>query len=218
MLDAQIIQTFLIYAIQTFLIYAIPLIFAITVHEVAHGWVANQRGDATAKMLGRLTLNPTKHIDPVGTILVPAMLFFTGSPFLFGWAKPVPINFNALKSPKQDMILVALAGPVSNFIMALLWLTSIVLAIQTQSQFLLDMAKFGITINLVLGVFNLLPLPPLDGSRVVSALLSNKLAYEYNKLEAYGLYILLGLLFLGIFEQVILPIVAFIQNQLFLLL
>lgn len=210
MLDAQIIQTFLI--------YAIPLIFAITVHEVAHGWVANQRGDATAKMLGRLTLNPTKHIDPVGTILVPAMLFFTGSPFLFGWAKPVPINFNALKSPKQDMILVALAGPVSNFIMALLWLTSIVLAIQTQSQFLLDMAKFGITINLVLGVFNLLPLPPLDGSRVVSALLSNKLAYEYNKLEAYGLYILLGLLFLGIFEQVILPIVAFIQNQLFLLL
>ncbi|SMM98140.1 FIG004556: membrane metalloprotease [uncultured Candidatus Thioglobus sp.] len=210
MLDAQIIQTFLI--------YAIPLIFAITVHEVAHGWVANQRGDGTAKMLGRLTLNPTKHIDPVGTILVPAMLFFTGSPFLFGWAKPVPINFNALKSPKQDMILVALAGPVSNFIMALLWLASIVLAIQTQSQFLLDMAKFGITINLVLGVFNLLPLPPLDGSRVVSALLPNKLAYEYNKLEDYGLYILLGLLFFGIFEQVILPVVSFIQNQLFLLL
>ncbi|SMN01552.1 FIG004556: membrane metalloprotease [uncultured Candidatus Thioglobus sp.] len=210
MLDAQIIQTFLI--------YAIPLIFAITVHEVAHGWVANQRGDGTAKMLGRLTLNPTKHIDPVGTILVPAMLYFFDSPFLFGWAKPVPINFNALKSPKQDMILVALAGPASNFIMALLWLASIVLAIQTQSQFLLKMAEFGITINLVLGVFNLLPLPPLDGSRVVSALLPNKLAYEYNKLEDYGLYILLGLLFLGIFEQVILPVVSFIQNQLFLLL
>jgi Zn-dependent protease len=107
---------------QTLLIYVIPLIFAITIHEVAHGWVANQRGDSTAKMLGRLTLNPVKHIDPVGTLLVPAVLFFTGSPFLFGWAKPVPMNFNALKSPKKDMIAVALAGPISNFIMALFWL------------------------------------------------------------------------------------------------
>ncbi|CAC9531711.1 FIG004556: membrane metalloprotease [uncultured Gammaproteobacteria bacterium] len=199
---------------QTLLIYAIPLIFAITVHEFAHGWVANQRGDSTARMLGRLTLNPIKHIDPVGTILMPAILFFTGSPFLFGWAKPVPINFNALKSPKQDMILVALAGPVSNFIMALLWLLVIVFALNLQSQLLIDMAHFGIAINLVLGVFNLLPLPPLDGSRVVSALLPNHLAYRYNKLEAYGLYILLGLLFLGIFERVILPIVNFILNYL----
>ncbi|CAC9977525.1 FIG004556: membrane metalloprotease [uncultured Gammaproteobacteria bacterium] len=199
---------------QTLLIYAIPLIFAITVHEFAHGWVANQRGDSTARMLGRLTLNPIKHIDPVGTILMPAILFFTGSPFLFGWAKPVPINFNALKSPKQDMILVALAGPVSNFIMALLWLLVIVFARNLQSQLLEDMAHFGIAINLVLGVFNLLPLPPLDGSRVVSALLPNHLAYRYNKLEAYGLYILLGLLFLGIFERVILPIVNFILNYL----
>ncbi|CAB5500718.1 FIG004556: membrane metalloprotease [uncultured Gammaproteobacteria bacterium] len=199
---------------QTLLIYAIPLIFAITVHEFAHGWVANQRGDSTARMLGRLTLNPIKHIDPVGTILMPAILFFTGSPFLFGWAKPVPINFNALKSPKQDMILVALAGPVSNFIMALLWLLVIVFTLNLQSQLLIDMAHFGIAINLVLGVFNLLPLPPLDGSRVVSALLPNHLAYRYNKLEAYGLYILLGLLFLGIFERVILPIVNFILNYL----
>ncbi len=199
---------------QTLLIYAIPLIFAITVHEFAHGWVANQRGDSTARMLGRLTLNPIKHIDPVGTILMPAILFFTGSPFLFGWAKPVPINFNSLKSPKQDMILVALAGPVSNFIMALLWLLVIVFARNLQSQLLIDMAHFGIAINLVLGVFNLLPLPPLDGSRVVSALLPNHLAYRYNKLEAYGLYILLGLLFLGIFERVILPIVNFILNYL----
>jgi len=199
---------------QTLLIYVIPLIFAITVHEVAHGWVANQRGDATAKMLGRLTLNPIKHIDLVGTILVPAMLYFTGSPFLFGWAKPVPINFNALKSPKQDMILVALAGPVSNFIMALLWFLVIAFTLDTPDQFLFKMAGFGITINLILGVFNLLPLPPLDGSRVVSALLPNKLAYEYNKLERYGLFILLGLLFLGIFEQVILPIVKFILNHL----
>ncbi|CAC9552026.1 FIG004556: membrane metalloprotease [uncultured Gammaproteobacteria bacterium] len=192
---------------QTLLIYVIPLIFAITIHEVAHGWVANQRGDSTARMLGRLTLNPVKHIDPVGTLLVPAVLFFTGSPFLFGWAKPVPINFNALKSPKKDMIAVALAGPISNFIMALLWLLVVALTLDIANQFLLKMAEFGIAINLVLGVFNLLPLPPLDGSRVVTALLPNYLAYQYNKLEHYGLYILLGLLFLGVFEYVVLPIV-----------
>lgn len=197
---------------QTLLIYTIPLIFAITVHEFAHGWVANQYGDATAKMLGRLTLNPVKHIDPIGTILVPAILYFTGSPFLFGWAKPVPINFNALKSPKKDMILVALAGPVSNFIMALLWLLVILFALNLQSQLLIDMAYFGIAINLILGVFNLLPLPPLDGSRVVSALLPNHLAYEYNKLERYGLFILVGLLFLGVFERVILPIVQILNH------
>ncbi len=192
---------------QTLLIYVIPLIFAITIHEVAHGWVANQRGDSTAKMLGRLTLNPVKHIDPVGTLLVPAVLFFTGSPFLFGWAKPVPINFNALKSPKKDMIAVALAGPISNFIMALFWLFILSFTLNISNQLLFEMAKFGIAINLVLGVFNLLPLPPLDGSRVVTALLPNYLAYQYNKLEHYGLYILLGLLFLGVFEYVVLPIV-----------
>lgn len=200
---------------QTLLIYTIPLIFAITVHEVAHGWVANQRGDATARMLGRLTLNPAKHIDPIGTIVVPAVLYFTGSPFLFGWAKPVPINFNALKSPKQDMILVALAGPVSNFIMAILWLLLSFFAVNMSDQFLLKMAGFGISINLILGVFNLLPLPPLDGSRVVTSLLPNKLAYEYNKLEAYGLYILLGLLFLGVFEKIILPIVKTLRTFMF---
>lgn len=200
---------------QTLLIYAIPLIFAITVHEVAHGWVANLRGDASAKMLGRLTLNPVKHIDPIGTIVVPAVLYFTSSPFLFGWAKPVPINFNALQSPKQDMILVALAGPVSNFIMALLWLLLIVFALNTSNEFLLKMAGFSVTINLVLGVFNLLPLPPLDGSRVVSSLLPNRLAYEYNKLETYGLFILLGLLFLGVFEKIILPIVNTLQTAMY---
>jgi len=200
---------------QTLLIYIIPLIFAITVHEFAHGWVANQRGDSTARLLGRLTLNPIKHIDPIGTILVPAVLFFTGSPFLFGWAKPVPINFNALKSPKQDMILIALAGPISNFVMALLWFLIILFAADMQSKLLLDMAQFGIAINLILGVFNLLPLPPLDGSRVVSALLPNNLTYRYNKLEAYGLYILLVLLFLGIFEKIILPIVKVLQVTLY---
>lgn len=201
--------------IQTLLIYIIPLTFAITLHEFAHGWVANQCGDATARMLGRLTLNPIKHIDPMGTILVPIVLYFTGSPFLFGWAKPVPINFNALKYPKRDMILVALAGPASNFIMALLWSFAIMIALSLESQSLIEMAKFGVVINLVLGVFNLLPLPPLDGSRIVSALLPNNLAYYYNKLEAYGLYIVLALLFFGIFQKVILPIVKILQVSIF---
>jgi len=201
--------------IQTLLIYIIPLTFAITLHEFAHGWVANQCGDSTARMLGRLTLNPIKHIDPMGTILVPIVLYFTGSPFLFGWAKPVPINFNALKYPKRDMVLVALAGPASNFIMALLWSFAIMIALSLDSQLLIEMAKFGVVINLVLGVFNLLPLPPLDGSRVVSALLPNNLAYYYNKLEAYGLYIVLALLFFGIFQKVILPIVRILQVSIF---
>lgn len=201
--------------IQTLLIYIIPLTFAITVHEFAHGWVANQCGDETARMLGRLTLNPIKHIDPMGTILVPIVLYFTGSPFLFGWAKPVPINFNALKYPKRDMILVALAGPASNFIMALLWSFAIIIALSLESQLLIEMAKFGVVINLVLGVFNLLPLPPLDGSRIVSALLANNLAYYYNKLEVYGLYIVLALLFFGIFQKVILPVVRTLQVSIF---
>ncbi|RUA05792.1 MAG: site-2 protease family protein [Gammaproteobacteria bacterium] len=196
---------------QTILIVAIPVLFAITIHEVAHGWVANKCGDSTAKMLGRLSLNPIKHIDPIGTIVVPAVLYFS-SGFLFGWAKPVPINYNALNSPKRDMSWVALAGPLSNFAMAGLWLASIFLAKEIDSIFLVKMASVGIYINLVLGVLNLLPLPPLDGSRVVASLLPNPLAYQYNKLEAYGLYILLALLFLGIFEKVILPIVQILQT------
>ncbi len=200
--------------IQTILIYAIPVLFAITVHETAHGWVASKLGDQTAKMMGRLTLNPVKHIDPIGTIVVPAFLYFT-SGFIFGWAKPVPINFNALRRPKQDMLWVAIAGPVSNFIMAFLWLLLLILAINTKTNFLAEMAQVGIYINLLLAVLNLLPLPPLDGGRVMSALLPNKLAYQYNQLEPYGLFILLGLLFLGVFQKVILPIVQAIQNLMF---
>ncbi len=196
--------------IQTLLIYAIPVLFAITVHETAHGWMASKLGDHSAKMMGRLTLNPIRHIDLVGTIVVPAFLYFT-SGFIFGWAKPVPVNFNALRSPKQDMLWVAIAGPVSNFIMAILWLVIVFIAINTGSQFLTDMAQVGIQINLLLAVLNLLPLPPLDGGRVVSSLLPPKLSYQYDQLEPYGLFILLGLLFLGIFQTIILPIVKFIQ-------
>ncbi|SMN16420.1 FIG004556: membrane metalloprotease [uncultured Candidatus Thioglobus sp.] len=197
--------------IQTLLIYAIPVLFAITVHETAHGWVASLLGDHSARMMGRITLNPIKHIDPVGTILVPAFLYFT-SGFIFGWAKPVPVNFSALRSPRQDMLWVAIAGPVSNFIMAALWLGVIFIAINTVSQFLADMARVGIQINLLLAVLNLLPLPPLDGGRVLSSLLPPKLSYQYDQLEPYGLFILLGLLFLGIFQTVILPIVELIQQ------
>ncbi len=202
--------------IQTLLIYAIPAIFAITVHEAAHGWAASQLGDHSAKMMGRLTLNPIKHIDLVGTIIVPAVMYFT-SGFIFGWAKPVPVNVSALRSPKQDMMWVALAGPASNFIMATLWLGAIFIAIQADSQFLANMAQFGIEINLLLAILNLLPLPPLDGGRVMSSLLPPNLSYQYDQLEPYGLFILLGLLFLGVFQNVILPIMLFIEQWAFTL-
>ncbi len=197
--------------IQTLLIYAIPVLFAITVHEAAHGWVASLLGDHSARMMGRVTLNPIKHVDLVGTIIVPAFLYFTAG-FIFGWAKPVPVNFRALRSPKKDMLWVAIAGPMSNFIMATLWLIVIFVAINTGSQFMADMAQVGIQINLLLAVLNLLPLPPLDGGRVVSSLLPSKFAYQYDQLEPYGLFILLGLLFLGVFQTVILPIVKLIQH------
>jgi len=195
---------------QTLLIYIIPLLFAITLHEAAHGWIASKLGDHTARMMGRVTLDPTKHIDPIGTIAIPLVLLLSSSGFIFGWAKPVPINFNALRNGKNGMIWVALAGPGANIVMAVCWLFVMIIAINMNIAVLIEMGRIGILVNCVLAVFNLLPIPPLDGSRVISALLPNRLAYQYNQLEQYGLYILLGLMFLGGFNYLIRPWVELI--------
>jgi len=193
---------------QTLLIWVIPVLFAITLHEAAHGWTASKFGDHTARMMGRVTLNPIKHIDPVGTILVPLALLIMSTGFIFGWAKPVPINFNALRSPKSGMIWVALAGPGANLVMAIGWLFVAIFSININIPIMLKMAGAGIFINILLAVFNLLPIPPLDGSRVISALLPNPLAYRYNQLEQYGFFILIGLMFIGGFSYIVWPIVV----------
>jgi len=187
--------------IQTILIYALPVLFAITVHEAAHGYVARYLGDNTAYMMGRVTLNPVRHIDPVGTILMPLMLYFaTSGTFLFGYAKPVPVNFGQLRRPKRDMIWVALAGPASNFIQAILWavLFALLAASGVNERFFLEMARGGVLVNLVMWAFNLFPLPPLDGGRVLMGLLPPRQAIALSRVEPWGFFIVLGLVLLGI--------------------
>jgi len=187
--------------IQTLLIYALPVLFAITVHEAAHGYVARHFGDNTAYMMGRLTLNPMKHIDPIGTILMPLLLYFaTSGSFLFGYAKPVPVNFSHLRHPKRDMIWVALAGPVSNFAQAILWALffTLLVGMGIHERFFLSMAKAGVLANLVMWAFNLFPLPPLDGGRVLVGLLPPRQAYSLSRIEPWGFFIVMGLVLLGI--------------------
>jgi Zn-dependent protease len=187
--------------IQTVLVYALPVLFAITIHEAAHGYVARYLGDNTAYMLGRVTLNPLKHIDPVGTIVMPLMLYFaTSGAFLFGYAKPVPVNFGHLRRPKRDMVWVALAGPASNFIQAIGWAVVFTLlsGFDLNERFFLDMAKAGVLVNLVMWAFNLFPLPPLDGGRILVGLLPRKAAYAVSRIEPWGFFIVLGLVLLGV--------------------
>jgi Zn-dependent protease len=187
--------------IQTVLIYALPVLFAITVHEAAHGYVARWFGDNTAYMMGRMTLNPIKHIDPVGTILMPLLLYFaTSGAFLFGYAKPVPVNFGQLRHPKRDMIWVALAGPASNFIQAILWaiLFTVLVGFGVDERFWLEMCKAGVLTNLVMWAFNLFPLPPLDGGRIVVGLLPRNLAWSFSRLEPWGFFIVMALVIAGV--------------------
>ena len=187
--------------IQTIALYALPVLFAITVHEAAHGYAARHFGDDTAYLQGRMTLNPFKHIDPVGTIAMPLLLYFaTSGAFLFGYAKPVPVNFAALRNPKRDMVWVALAGPASNFAQAILWaLTLVVLAgLDVQEPFFIKMAQAGILVNLVMWAFNLFPLPPLDGGRILAGLLPWKQAQWLERIEPWGFFIVMGLVIAGV--------------------
>lgn len=203
--------------IQGIAIYALPVIFAITMHEAAHGYIAKHFGDFTAFNEGRISLNPIRHIDLIGTILVPLTLFVLskltiGAGFLFGWAKPVPVNFSNLRQPKRDMLWVAAAGPGANLLMAIFWALMIKLAIaMPESSFARPLALMGIAgieINVILMVLNLLPLPPLDGGRMAISLLPHRLAYPFSRIEPYGFIILLGLLFSGVLGAVIGPVIT----------
>jgi len=189
------------YLIQTVLIYALPVLFAITVHEAAHGYIAHHFGDNTAYRMGRITLNPVKHIDPVGTILMPLLLYFaTSGAFLFGYAKPVPVNFGNLRNPKRDMVWVALAGPGANLIQAFLWgvLLYLLVGAGITEQFFLRMCKAGMLVNVVMFAFNLFPLPPLDGGRILVGLLPYRQAALVSRIEPWGFFIVMALVISGI--------------------
>lgn len=195
--------------IQKIAIYALPVIFAITVHEAAHGYAAKHFGDMTAFNAGRITLNPLKHIDLFGTIILPALTVMLGG-ILFGWAKPVPVDFRRLRNPKKDMLWVAAAGPASNFVMAIFWALVLKFSVDAPESFVLPMAlmaKAGVTINIVLMVLNLLPLPPLDGGRIAVSLLPMNLARPFAQIERYGFIILIILLFSGVLGRILEPLI-----------
>lgn len=208
--------------VQTIAIYAIPVLFAITVHEAAHGYAARHYGDNTAHMLGRITLNPIKHIDPVGTIAMPLLLYFaTSGAFLFGYAKPVPVNFNRLRNPKKDMVWVALAGPGANLAQAILWtvLLYVLVATGTEERFFLQMCRAGILVNVVMFAFNLFPLPPLDGGRILVGLLPWKQASLVSRVEPWGFFIVMALVISGVVGSLWLrPLMALTGSAIELLL
>jgi Zn-dependent protease len=196
--------------IQKIAVYAIPLIFAITLHEAAHAYAARYFGDNTAYMLGRMTLNPIKHIDPIWTIAVPLLTLFFGG-FIFGAAKPVPVNFGALRNPKRDSIWVAAAGPLANLAMMLIWALVATIAQSMPDSapmlFLSYVGQAGILVNALLMIFNLFPLLPLDGGRIIAGLLPNNLAYQYSKIEPYGMFILIALIVSRVFGKFLGPLV-----------
>jgi len=202
-------------SLETIVLWAVPVVFAITLHEAAHGYVAKLFGDHTAEMLGRISLNPLKHIDPIGTLLVPGVLLALAwinksPPFVFGWAKPVPVNAGNLRDPKRDMIWVAAAGPGSNFLQALVWALVLVATASTgmwPSAAFFEMADIGFKVNLILMALNLLPIPPLDGGRVLAGLLPKSASAGFARFERYGLFVVLALLGLRVFDAMMLPLI-----------
>jgi Zn-dependent protease len=203
--------------IQSIAVYALPVLFGITLHEAAHGYVARLFGDPTAYQAGRVSINPMRHIDPMGTIVVPLVLLFStklmgGAGILFGWAKPVPVDWSRLRQPKRDMLWVALAGPASNLAMAIIWVLGLRLLASTgahQGDYWVQMAIAGVQVNLILMALNLVPLPPLDGGRIVFSLLPSRMAWQYSRIEPYGLVILVVLMLAGGLWFVLTPFLAF---------
>lgn len=205
--------------IQEVVVWVLPLLFAITLHEVAHGWIAEKLGDPTARMLGRITLNPVKHIDLIGTVIVPiTLLWLSHFSFTFGWAKPVPITWQNLRNPRRDTALVAAGGPCANFLMALFWALILKIGLMTNPQanvtsvFLILSGQIGILINLILMVLNLIPIPPLDGSRILSSFIPGRAAALLDRIEPYGFMIILILIITGILRFILLPPVYLLQR------
>jgi Zn-dependent protease len=197
-------------SVAAIVLWVVPVVFAITLHEAAHGYVARHFGDPTAEALGRITLNPLRHIDPIGTVLVPAMLFLTAGPqYIFGWAKPVPVNFGNLRHPKRDMLWVAGAGPFANFAMAFGWMLLLKLTMAEgawPSQGLARMSQIGVSVNLVLMALNLLPIPPLDGGRIAVSLLPGRAAAAWARMEPFGFFVIVALMFTHVLGDLIRPV------------